>query len=254
MAQLPLKQPRWTRAQPTRSHAPGSRTVTIDQGESNPGSQTRGLWNSCSRAQARLPWLLGRLQGSLRGEALQAGAVGTTQPHAPHPAVHLPTCLASRGLLPARGTALSSREVRRTRNMVCGQRRPQVLRVAGIQAGARGGHAGVAGRRLQGPGLLPPVTTLAHGEGATSNRAHSPKQPAWGTNPTAQLRDSEQSPTLSEPRLHPRDPPRGRSRRSEARKPRVQGPEAAVPVRPQPHPTASRRAPPSPPARLTRRG
>lgn len=48
------------------------------------------------------------------------------------------------------------------------------------------------------PGLPPPVTliTLAHDKAATSNRAHSLKQPAWGTNPTPQLRVSEQSPTL----------------------------------------------------------
>lgn len=101
------------------------------------------------------------------------------------------------------------------------------------------GGAGSGPGQTRPPGTL---ITLSHDEDATSNRAHSLKQPAWGTNPAPQLRDSGQSQTLPEPPLHPRDPPRGRSRRSEARKPRVPGPEAAVPVRPQPHPTATPRS------------
>lgn len=111
-----------------------------------------------------------------------------------------PDHLPPQGFLPALGTALSSWEVRRIRNMFCAWLWPQAISGAGIQVCAKVTLGALVSFRFPHPVSL---ATLSHHEDATSSTASSLKTSA---SEGPQLSDSGQVLALPEPQLHPGSP------------------------------------------------
>ena len=111
-----------------------------------------------------------------------------------------PAHLPPRGFLPALGTALSSWEVRRIRNMVCTWLWPQAISGAGTQVGAEVTLGVLVSFRFSHPVSL---ATFSHHEDATSSTASSLKTSA---SEGPQQRDSGQVLAFPEPQRHPKSP------------------------------------------------